>query len=208
MGVTGRNMWINRKNKSAKLQEKNKIGHRTDIANSIIGYGSYIGDDSYLRRVRVGKYCSIGNEVRILYGTHPTDKFVSTHPAFYSTLKQAGFTWVTKECFQERNYAIPEEKISVVIGNDVWIAGHVQILEGVKIGDGAIVAAGAVVTDDVPAYAIVGGVPAKIIRWRFDEEERSWLTELQWWDKDEAWIKEHAEDFCDINKLRKNMDDK
>lgn len=196
-------MWVIGKNKSAKLLGKNKIGRRTDIANSIIGCGSYIGNDSYLRRVKIGKYCSIGNDVHILYGTHPTDTFVSTHPAFYSTVQQAGFTWVAEEKFQERNYAIPEEKISVTIGNDVWIAGHVQILEGVKIGDGAIVAAGAVVTEDVPAYAIVGGVPARIIRWRFDEEEREWLQKFQWWNKEETWIKNHVDDFWDINKLRK-----
>ena len=201
-------MWWNRKNNSAKLSGKNKIGRRTDIANSIIGYGSYIGDDSYLRRTQIGKYCSIGNDVKVLYGTHPTKEFVSTHPAFYSTVEQAGFTWVEKECFQERHYAIPEEKISVVIGNDVWIAGHVQILEGVRIGDGAIVAAGAVVTKDVPDYAIVGGVPAKVLGWRFEDEEREWLKKLQWWNKDEAWIKEHAKDFDDISKLRENMENK
>ena len=199
-------MWLNHRNKSAQLQGKNKIGHRTDIANAIVGYGSYIGNDSYLRRVQIGKYCSIGNEVKVLYGTHPTGQFVSTHPAFYSTIQQAGFTWVTKDCFQERIYAIPEEKISVVIGNDVWIAGHVQILEGVKIGNGAIIAAGSVVTQDVPPYSIVGGVPARMIRWRFQEEERIWLDKIQWWNQDEDWIKAHVDDFRDISKLRKTMD--
>lgn len=199
-------MWLNHRNKSAQLKGKNKIGHRTDIANAIVGYGSYIGNDSYLRRVQIGKYCSIGNEVKVLYGTHPTGQFVSTHPAFYSTIQQAGFTWVTKDCFQERIYAIPEEKISVVIGNDVWIAGHVQILEGVKIGNGAIIAAGSVVTQDVPPYSIVGGVPARMIRWRFQEEERIWLDKIQWWNQDEDWIKAHVDDFRDISKLRKTMD--
>lgn len=66
------------------------------------------------------------------------------------------------------------------------------------ISDGAIVAAGAVVTKDVPPYAIVGGVPAKIIRYRFTEEQIEWLMELKWWDKDEQWIKAHAKHFDDI----------
>lgn len=198
-------MWNNKNNKTATLQGKNKIGKRTDIANSKIGFASYIGDDCYLRRVSVGKYCSIGNEVTVLYGAHPTSKFVSTHPAFYSALEQSGFTYVKENCFKERNYANEAEKITVKIGNDVWIAGHVQILEGVTIGDGAVIAAGAVVTKDVEPYAIVGGVPAKIIRYRFEEDDRKWLEDFKWWDKEETWIQENAAAFCDIAKLRESI---
>ena len=77
-------------------------------------------------------------------------------------------------------------------------------MEGVTIGDGAVVAAGAIVTKDVPPYAIVGGVPAKVIKYRFDEETIKKLLELKWWEKDQAWIKGHADDFDDVEKLLAN----
>ena len=95
-----------------------------------------------------------------------------------------------------------EFKAQIEIGNDVWIGDSAIIMDGVKIGDGSIIAAGAVVTKDVPPYAIVGGVPAKIIRYRFDEDDINFLLELSWWEKDKKWIKENAEKFSDIRNFR------
>lgn len=83
----------------------------------------------------------------------------------------------------------------------MWIGSYARIMEGVTIGDGAIVAAGALVTKDVPPYAIVGGVPAKIIRFRFDEATIAGLLELKWWEKDQSWIRAHAKDFRDARIL-------
>ena len=76
-----------------------------------------------------------------------------------------------------------EQNFHIVIKNDVWIGSHVLLLEGITIGDGAIIAAGAVVTKDVPPYSIVGGVPAKIIKKRFDDDTIRQLLELDWWSK-------------------------
>ncbi|MBU9735538.1 CatB-related O-acetyltransferase [Lachnospiraceae bacterium ASD5720] len=92
--------------------------------------------------------------------------------------------------------------MAVIIGNDVWIGDGAQIIGGHKIGDGAIVAAGAVVTKDVLPYSIVGGVPAKIIRFRFEKDDINYLMQLKWWDKDREWIEKHAAYFENIKLLR------
>ena len=85
----------------------------------------------------------------------------------------------------------------VVIGNDVWIGSYVRIMEGVTIGDGAVVAACALVTKDVPPYAVVGGVPAKVIKYRFDPDTIEKFLQLKWWDRSSSWLRAHAESFAE-----------
>ena len=121
--------------------------------------------------------------------THPTKGYISSSPIFYSTKKQCGQSYVSTNSFEEEskvdgNYAI--------IGNDVWIGAWVKIKGGVRIGDGAIIAMGAIVTKDVPPYAVVGGVPAKIIRYRFSDDIILKLLEKKWWNKPDQWLRENA----------------
>ncbi|GAB3932153.1 hypothetical protein GCM10028827_30120 [Mucilaginibacter myungsuensis] len=92
---------------------------------------------------------------------------------------------------------------TVSIGNDVWIGSNAIIMDGVTIGNGAVIAANSVVTKDVGDYEIVGGVPAKLIKKRFDENLIMKLNEIEWWDKDEAWIKKNIDNFRDIERFLK-----
>lgn len=96
----------------------------------------------------------------------------------------------------EENYN--ELKNPPVIMNDVWIGSKAIVLQGVKIGNGAIIAAGAVVTKDVPSYAIVAGVPARIIKYRFSEDIIKKIENTKWWDNEESWIDTNKKKFTDI----------
>lgn len=137
--------------------------------------GGYIYND-----VWISKYCSIANHVCLGPGEHYLDR-LSTFPV--KLLLNPGYS----DCF-------PASK-RTVIGNDVWIGNGVTILNGIHVGDGAVIAAGAVVTKDVPPYAIVAGVPAKIIRYRFDSEDIHKLLSIKWWEKDIEWMKKHEDLF-------------
>lgn len=189
-----------------QFEGDNFICSRTVIENSILGRASYIGDNSIFRNCKIGRYCCISNHVHMITGQHPTHTFVSSHPAFYTRIHPCGVSHVKEDKFEEYKYTNKEKKFQLEIGNDVWIGAGAKILEGITIGDGVIIAAGSVVTKDVPPYAIVGGVPAKVIKFRFETEEIEWLLKLKWWEKDLDWIKLHAEQFSDIKQLRKMVD--
>ena len=184
-----------------QFEGTNRLASGVRFLNSSLGYASYIGENSFVKNTAIGRYCCIGPDVSTIVGNHPISTFVSIHPAFYSTKRQAGFTYVSHEKFNEFKFLDINKQISVVIGNDVWLGASTRIMEGIRIGDGAVIAAGSVVTKDVPPYAIVGGVPAKIIKYRFDEKTITKLMELKWWDRSHKWIQDHADDFEDVNKL-------
>lgn len=161
------------------------IGRETQMIDSSIDDFSYINSDSIIKNCKIGKFCSIGMGVKISLGKHPVN-FISTHPVFYSNNKPF-------ETFADNNYFTEFE--SVQIGNDVWIGDDVFIPGGVIIGDGAVIAAKSVVTKDVEPYAIVGGIPAKLIKYRFSQSEISKLLEIKWWERDKEWLKMNFEKF-------------
>lgn len=188
--------------RNTSFEGQNVINNYTSFSGCI-GYGSYIGSHSNLHNTKIGRFCSIASKVTTISAQHPTHTFVSTHPVFFSLLKQNGTTFVRRQKFNEFAIVDSKEKWDVIIGNDVWIGTDVKIMGGVTIGDGAIIAAGAVVTKDVESYSIVGGIPAKLIRKRFTDEQIEYLLNYRWWDKSIEWIKEHADIYDDIEKFIK-----
>lgn len=174
----------------------NRIGLKS-VFSGRIGYASYIGPNCNIN-ADIGKFCCIANDVLTVYGSHPSQDWVSIHPAFFSIRKQSGFSYVNENLYNEM-------QDRVQIGNDVWIGARATLLGGITIGDGAIIAAGAVVTKDVEPYTIVGGVPAKPIRKRFDDEDIEFLLKFKWWDKPAEWIKENAKYFNDVKNFRQKF---
>lgn len=163
-----------------------KIKPKTVISGSCIGNYTYIGKKCYMPETKIGSFCSISDNIQIISETHPTRDYLSTSPVFYSTNNVCGKSFAKNQSFQERIRV--DKHYRVVIGNDVWVGINSIIIGGVTIGDGAIIAAGSVVTKDVPPFAVVGGVPAKIIRYRFTPEDIQKVQEMQWWDWDDLKI--------------------
>ncbi len=142
------------------------------LNNVVLGDYSYIAKNSNATNVEIGKFCSIGPNFCCGLGIHPTNG-ISTSPMFYSTAKQNGVT-LTKE-----NKIREYKKIKV--GHDVFIGANVTLLDGVTIGNGAVIGAGAVVVKDIPDYAIAVGAPAKVVKYRFDNDTIEKMQQMEWW---------------------------
>lgn len=193
--------------KDIHLEGSSIISAGTSLNRVSVGFGSYFSTECKFENTSIGRYVSIGPNVKTLTaGSHPTRNFVSTYPAFYRTQHIIGISYCSRDKFEEHRYANEETKRAILIENDVWIGAGAVIFEGVTIHNGAIIGAGALVTKDVPAYAIVGGVPAKVIRQRFLNEDIQFLQKLKWWDKGEDWIKENGDYFESIEKLKKSQE--
>lgn len=182
------------------LEGENYIGNYSELINSKMGYASYVGDFVCFDNVSVGRYTSIASHTKIIKGQHPVSGFVSTHPAFYACNNHI-LSYVDKTLFCE--YRFTESGYSVDIGNDVWIGEDVSIMEGVKIADGTIVAAGTLVTKNTEPYSVIGGVPGRIIKYRFEKDDIDFLLKLKWWTMDKSWIQKNHKLFTDINLLKK-----
>lgn len=165
--------WSSCSDASSTFDGYNSIGRRCLVINSKIGRFSYVAADTKIIRANIGSFCSIGQESQLGgLATHPLN-WLSTHPGFYSTRRQANISFTENDLFLDQK--------SIEIGHDVWVGARVMILDGCKIGNGAVIAAGAVVVKDVPAYAVVGGVPARIIKYRFEPDVIDFIQKMQWW---------------------------
>ncbi|MGY6564105.1 MAG: CatB-related O-acetyltransferase [Halomonadaceae bacterium] len=153
-----------------------KIDRRNKVDFSSIGMFSYTGQNTVIKKASVGKFCSISWNVSIGGQNHNLDS-VTSHSM--TNFIRWGFSGGKPEKYNELSYGISSE---CEVGNDVWIGSNAVILRRVKVGNGAVIGAGAVVTHDVEPYTIVVGVPAKPIRKRFDDQTIAALEELQWWD--------------------------
>jgi acetyltransferase-like isoleucine patch superfamily enzyme len=172
-------------NKGTVLYGRNFLGRNTYLTHVEMGFGSYVAEGGRLVDVRMGRYCSIGPHIYCAFGLHPVKGYPSTHPFFYSASKELGCTYSDRTVYKEERFADSEGRMRVVIGNNVWIGARVTLLEGVRIGDGAVVAAGALVNEDLEPYTICAGVPARKIGVRFTASQEAELKRRgleNWWD--------------------------
>ncbi len=170
------------------------------IVNSKIDSFSYVQIGSRIFNCEIGKFCSIAPSVTIAPGLHDIN-MVSTHPSFVQVSTPLPRVFAKENCITSFK--------KVVIGNDVWIGEKAIIMDGVVVGDGAVIGSGAVVVKNVDPYSIVGGVPAKHIKYRFDEETISVIQKSEWWNFTEDLLEEKAHLFINVNdflNFRKNAE--
>ncbi len=177
--------------RDSSVNSSAKIESGTSFVSSCIDRHSFCGYDCDIYLAEIGGFTSIANGVVLGGARHPME-WVSMSPVFY-----AGRDSV-KSKFAEHKLI---KSTKVIIGNDVWIGRSAIVLAGVKVGDGAVIGAGAVVTKDVPAYAVVAGNPARLIRYRFQEKIILELLAIQWWSFSDARLKELGEHFNDVEKF-------
>ena len=179
------------------LGDRVRIDGGTWVSHSQIGARSYIAEGASVAHAEIGRFCSVAPRSYVGLPQHPSRVFVSTHPVFYQHIPDRFLD------FTDRNYL--EGFVPTTLGNDVWIGAGAMIRGGLKIGDGAIIGAGAVVTKGVPPYAIFAGVPARMVRYRFEPAEIEFLLAFRWWDREEAWLKENFHAFHDIDELKRRF---
>lgn len=180
---------------NCNIDKTSAVCSGSQINRTSMGRYSYIGHDCFFVNVEVGSFCSIADGCRVGGAIHPINR-VSSSPVFHS-----GKNVMKKNFCNLQEIETPR----TTIGNDVWIGANVCIKAGVTIGDGAVIGMGAVVTEDVKPYEIRGGVPAKLIKKRFDDETIAKLLESQWWNWDEERLKIFADSFDDVESFIRSI---
>lgn len=165
-----------------------EIGERTSFIDSSLGDYSYIVQDCGVWCASIGKFSNVAAAVRINATNHPTWR-----PTLHHFTYRAGDYW--DDAAHESEFFDWRRSNPVKIGHDTWLGHGSTILPGVTVGDGAVVGAGAVVSKDVAPYTIVGGVPAKPIRERFNHRTSERYQALAWWDWDHAALRAALDDF-------------
>lgn len=161
-----------------------RVGLECNIMSCTIDKYSYVGRNSCIINTEIGKFCSIADNVYIGLAEHPIS-WVSTSPVFQN-IKNSSL--IMKFSSLEWN----PYKLKTIVRNDVWIGHGVVVKQGVTIGNGAIIGSNSVVTKDIPAYAIVAGCPAKVIRYRFDASIIEKLEKSEWWNLNDIMLKQSA----------------
>lgn len=172
------------------------IFDKTKLYNCKMGAYSYIQMNGRVFNCEIGKFCSIAASVSIAPGMHDMNR-VSTHPSFYFYTNSIPKIFVTENKLQLF------EKVH--IGHDVWIGEKVVIIDGVKIGNGAVIASGAVVVRDVEPYSVVGGVPAKHIKYRFDQETIDIFQKSEWWNYSDEWFEKNADLMLNVEDFKEYL---
>lgn len=181
--------------RNCKLHKKASVGSGCNFINVVMDKYSYTGDNCVAVNATIGPYCSIASYCCIGGGAHPSN-LISSSPVFYDGKNSFG------KHFSKIKF---EESKPVTFGADVWIGEKVFVKDGIEIGIGAIVGAHSVVTHDIPPYAIVGGVPARIIRYRFDEKTIEALLNLKWWEFSEEKLSRFAVYFQNKEVTKDNI---